>query len=334
MLNKEEVLNRLKGVIYPGFEKDIVSFGFVKNIEIGEKITIEVEIVSSSSDVANELKTDIKRVMGSNEYVLNLIQPKIPEEKSNTQSGKNIAPQVKNFVMVSSGKGGVGKSTTTLNLAISMAKLGKKVGILDADIYGPNIPRMLGEVNTQPQVVGNKLKPILSHGVEMMSMGVLMEEGMSLIWRGSMIMKAIEQLLRDVLWSELDVLFLDMPPGTGDVALTVFQSLPVEGVVIVSSPQDLVQMVVGKAVRMAEMMHVPVFGLIENMAYITCPHCDERIEPYGPSKLAETAAAFNLKLLGQLPMDAIFAQIADKGTFSTELPEGLVPDATQSVLDL
>ena len=162
MLTKEEVLNRLKGVIYPGFEKDIVSFGFVKNVEIGEKILIEVEIVSSNPDVANELRTDIKRVMGSNECVINIIQPKIPEEKSNTQSGKNIAPQIKNFVMVSSGKGGVGKSTTTLNLAISMAKLGKKVGILDADIYGPNIPRMLGEVGTQPQVVEHKAKTDLN----------------------------------------------------------------------------------------------------------------------------------------------------------------------------
>ena len=175
MLSKEQVIERLKGVIYPGFEKDIVSFGFVKNVEIGDKILVEVEIVSSNPDIAQELRVDIQRVLGSNEAVINIIQPKIPEEKSNSQSGKNIAPQVKNFVMVSSGKGGVGKSTTTLNLAISMAKMGKKVGLLDADIYGPNIPRMLGEVNTQPQVIGNKLKPILSHGVEMMSMGVLME---------------------------------------------------------------------------------------------------------------------------------------------------------------
>ena len=163
---------------------------------------------------------------------------------------------------------------------------------------------------------------------------VLQNETDPVLWRGPVVAGAIQQFYSQCNWGDLDYLLIDMPPGTGDVALTVFQSLPVEGVVIVSSPQDLVQMVVGKAVRMAEMMHVPVLGLIENMAYITCPHCDERIEPYGPSKLAETAAAFNLKPLGQLPMDATFAQIADKGTFSTELPEGLVPDATQSVLDL
>jgi len=163
---------------------------------------------------------------------------------------------------------------------------------------------------------------------------VLQNETDPVLWRGPVVAGAIQQFYSQCNWGDLDYLLIDMPPGTGDVALTVFQSLPVEGVVIVSSPQDLVQMVVGKAVRMAEMMHVSILGLIENMAYITCPHCDERIEPYGPSKLAETAEAFNLKPLGQLPMDAIFAQIADKGTFSTDLPEGLVPDATQSVLDL
>ena len=205
MLSKEQVMERLKGVIYPGFEKSIVDFGFVKRVEVGDPLQIDVEIVSSNPEVAQELKEDIQRVVKPDVAMIRIIQPKMPEEKSNSQSGKNIAPQIKNFVMVSSGKGGVGKSTTTLNLAISMAKLGKKVGLLDADIYGPNIPRMLGENGTQPQVTGNKLRPIVSHGIEMMSMGVLMEEGASLIWRGSMIMKAIEQLLKDVLWSDLDV---------------------------------------------------------------------------------------------------------------------------------
>lgn len=313
MLNKEEVLNRLKGVIYPGFEKDIVSFGFVKNVEIGDKILIEVEIVSSSPEVANELKTDIKRVMGSNEYVLNLIQPKMPEEKSNTQSGKNIAPQVKNFVMVSSGKGGVGKSTTTLNLAISMAKLGKKVGILDADIYGPNIPRMLGEVNTQPQVVGNKLKPILSHGVEMMSMGVLMEEGMSLIWRGSMIMKAIEQLLRDVLWSELDVLFLDMPPGTGDAQLTLAQSVPVTAGVCVTTPQVVALDDSKRALDMFEKLHIPIAGVIENMSGFICPDNGKEYDIFGKGTTEEVAKAYNTQILAEIPIEPAVRVGGDNG---------------------
>ena len=248
----------------------------------------------------------------------------------------NQHSSVKHVIGVVSGKGGVGKSFVTGILATNLARAGKRVGILDGDITGPSIPRMFGISDERSYGVEEQLIPIEdANGIKIMSANlVLQNETDPVLWRGPVVAGAIQQFYSQCNWGDLDYLLIDMPPGTGDVALTVFQSLPVEGVVIVSSPQDLVQMVVGKAVRMAEMMHVPVLGLIENMAYITCPHCDERIEPYGPSKLAETAAAFNLKPLGQLPMDAIFAQIADKGTFSTDLPEGLVPDATQSVLDL
>lgn len=248
----------------------------------------------------------------------------------------NQHSSVKHVIGVVSGKGGVGKSFVTGILATNLARAGKRVGILDGDITGPSIPRMFGISDERSYGVEEQLIPIEdANGIKIMSANlVLQNETDPVLWRGPVVAGAIQQFYSQCNWGDLDYLLIDMPPGTGDVALTVFQSLPVEGVVIVSSPQDLVQMVVGKAVRMAEMMHVPVLGLIENMAYITCPHCDERIEPYGPSKLAETAAAFNLKPLGQLPMDASFAQIADKGTFSTELPEGLVPDATQSVLDL
>ncbi|MBS6730377.1 MAG: Mrp/NBP35 family ATP-binding protein [Atopobium sp.] len=248
----------------------------------------------------------------------------------------NQHSSVKHVIGVVSGKGGVGKSFVTGILATNLARAGKRVGILDGDITGPSIPRMFGISDERSYGVEEQLIPIEdANGIKIMSANlVLQNETDPVLWRGPVVAGAIQQFYSQCNWGDLDYLLIDMPPGTGDVALTVFQSLPVEGVVIVSSPQDLVQMVVGKAVRMAEMMHVPVLGLIENMAYITCPHCDERIEPYGPSKLAETAAAFNLKPLGQLPMDATFAQIADKGTFSTELPKGLVPDATQSVLDL
>ena len=248
----------------------------------------------------------------------------------------NQHSSVKHVIGVVSGKGGVGKSFVTGILATNLARTGKRVGILDGDITGPSIPRMFGISDERSYGVEEQLIPIEdANGIKIMSANlVLQNETDPVLWRGPVVAGAIQQFYSQCNWGDLDYLLIDMPPGTGDVALTVFQSLPVEGVVIVSSPQDLVQMVVGKAVRMAEMMHVPVLGLIENMAYITCPHCDERIEPYGPSKLTETAAAFNLKPLGQLPMDATFAQIADKGTFSTELPQGLVPDATQSVLDL
>ncbi|MGG7048859.1 MULTISPECIES: P-loop NTPase [unclassified Campylobacter] len=313
MLSKEQILERLKAVIYPGFEKDIVSFGFVKNVEAGEKIKIDVEIVSSSADVANELRVEISRVLGGAQAEINIIQPKMPEEKSNSQSGKNIAPQIRNFVMVSSGKGGVGKSTTTLNLAISLAKLGKKVGILDADIYGPNIPRMLGEVGTQPQVVGNKLKPILSHGVEMMSMGVLMEEGASLIWRGSMIMKAIEQLLRDVLWSELDVLLLDMPPGTGDAQLTLAQSVPVTAGVCVTTPQVVALDDSKRGLDMFEKLHIPIAGIVENMSGFICPDNGKEYDIFGKGTTAELAKVYKTQILAEVPIEPAVRVGGDSG---------------------
>ncbi|CAD7289096.1 Mrp/NBP35 family ATP-binding protein [Campylobacter suis] len=313
MLSKEQILERLKAVIYPGFEKDIVSFGFVKNVEAGEKIKIDVEIVSSSADVANELRVEISRVLGGAQAEINIIQPKMPEEKSNSQSGKNIAPQIRNFVMVSSGKGGVGKSTTTLNLAISLAKLGKKVGILDADIYGPNIPRMLGEVGIQPQVVGNKLKPILSHGVEMMSMGVLMEEGASLIWRGSMIMKAIEQLLRDVLWSELDVLLLDMPPGTGDAQLTLAQSVPVTAGVCVTTPQVVALDDSKRGLDMFEKLHIPIAGIVENMSGFICPDNGKEYDIFGKGTTTELSEIYKTQILAQVPIEPAVRVGGDSG---------------------
>ena len=313
MLSKEQVMERLKGVIYPGFEKSIVDFGFVKRVEVGDPLQIDVEIVSSNPEVAQELKEDIQRVVKPDVAMIRIIQPKLPEEKSNSQSGKNIAPQIKNFVMVSSGKGGVGKSTTTLNLAISMAKLGKKVGLLDADIYGPNIPRMLGENGTQPQVTGNKLRPIVSHGIEMMSMGVLMEEGASLIWRGSMIMKAIEQLLKDVLWSDLDVLFLDMPPGTGDAQLTLAQSVPVTAGVCVTTPQVVALDDSKRGLDMFEKLHIPIAGIVENMSGFICPDNGKEYDIFGKGTTEALAKEYNTKILAEIPIEPAVRVGGDSG---------------------
>lgn len=312
----EKVLELLKKVKYPGFEKDIVSFGFVKDIQVNESgVFVKVEIVSANKDIAKEVENGIKVALSSEfkEVAVEIIQPKMPSEKSNSQSGKNIAPQIKNFVMVSSGKGGVGKSTTTLNLAISLAKEGKKVGVLDADIYGPNIPRMLGSVNQRPEVLGQKIKPIENCGIEMISMGSLMEEGQSLIWRGAMIMKVIEQLLRDVLWSELDVLFIDMPPGTGDAQLTLAQSVPVTCGICVSTPQVVALDDTKRSLDMFEKLHIPIAGIVENMSGFICPDNGKEYDIFGKGTTEKLAKDYKTQVLAEIPIELNIREAGDEG---------------------
>ncbi|MBM6675445.1 Mrp/NBP35 family ATP-binding protein [Olsenella uli] len=257
---------------------------------------------------------------------------KQPQEPAGFQ--QNDYSNIRHVIGVMSGKGGVGKSLVCGILAVELARRGARVGILDADITGPSIPRMMGLADARARGVDDLIVPVLTKGgIKVMSANLVLEhESDPVLWRGPVVAGAIKQFWEDCAWGELDYLLVDMPPGTGDVALTVFQSLPVDGVVIVSSPQDLVQMVVGKAVNMANMMNVPVLGLVENMAYVECPHCGERIYPYGPSRLAETAQAFDVDALGQLPMDAALAEACDTGTFEGKLPEGLLPDAVEAVV--
>ncbi|MCR5630960.1 Mrp/NBP35 family ATP-binding protein [Lancefieldella rimae] len=248
----------------------------------------------------------------------------------------NANSRVKHVIGVVSGKGGVGKSLVAGILATNLMRAGKRVGILDGDITGPSIPKMFGLSGVHAHGENDQLVPVSeARGIKIMSANlVLQNETDPVLWRGPVVAGAIQQFYGQCNWGELDYLLIDMPPGTGDVALTVFQSLPVEGIVIVSSPQDLVQMVVGKAVKMANMMDIRVLGLVENMGYVQCPHCNQRIEPFGPSRLEDTAASFGISALGQLPIDPVFSKLSDEGTFSTDLPHGLIPHATECVLDL
>lgn len=246
----------------------------------------------------------------------------------------NDLSRVDHVIGVVSGKGGVGKSLVTGILATELARAGKRVGILDADITGPSIPKMFGISDQRVTAIGDSLMvpAVTPGGIRVTSTNLVLEnETDPVLWRGPILMGALRQFYETTVWEELDYLLVDMPPGTGDVALTVFQSLPIEGVVIVSSPQDLVQMVVGKAMNMASMMGVPVVGLVENMSYYVCPSCGERHEPFGPSRAQMTADAFGIDMLGRLPLDPALAALCDRGTIERDLPEHLLDDALRAI---
>lgn len=306
-MTKDNVLEALKNVTYPGFTKDIVTFGFVKDVDIvGTRVAVVIDITSSADEVRDQISNDAKvelAKIGVSEAIVTINQPQAPKQMSNSMSGKNLVPQVKNFVMVSSGKGGVGKSTTSVNLAIAMAMQGKKVGLLDADIYGPNVPRMMGLIDQRPDIVGNKVAPLKAYGVEVMSMGSLMEPGQSLIWRGSMIMKAIEQFLRDILWSELDVLVIDMPPGTGDAQLTLAQSVPVTAGVTVTTPQEVSLDDSRRSLDMFQKLHIPIAGVVENMSGFICPECSTESDIFGMGTSEAVAKEFDSELMVRIPIE-------------------------------
>ncbi|WP_066386624.1 Mrp/NBP35 family ATP-binding protein [Helicobacter himalayensis] len=316
-MTQEEILEILKGVIYPNFQKDIVSFGFVKNIDTtSTPPSIDISIPSSSNEILTKLGQDILRALKAHNLEhtkINISTPE-PAPKPEPQS-KNLAPQIKHFVMVSSGKGGVGKSTTSVNLAIALAQQGKRVGLLDADIYGPNVPRMLGLNANKAEVdeAQKKLIPLKSYGVEMMSIGVLYEEGQSLIWRGPMVMRAIEQMLTDVLWSELDVLVIDMPPGTGDAQLTFAQSVPVSAGVVVTTPQKVSLDDSARSLDMFSKLNIPIAGIIENMSGFICPNCGEEYEIFGKSTTNELAKSYESTLLAQIPLEPKVREGGDNG---------------------
>ena len=230
----------------------------------------------------------------------------------------NPHAKVGKVIAVVSGKGGVGKSTVTSMLAVSMARKGYRVGVLDADITGPSAPTAFGVTECQGATEDGLYPALTRSGIQVMSINLLLDDPNSpVVWRGPVIAGAVKQFWTDVIWEDVDYLFVDMPPGTGDVPLTVFQSLPINGVVIVTSPQDLVSMIVAKAVNMANMMHIPVLGFVENYSYLLCPDCGRKIEVFGKSHLDEVAAGFNLPVLARLPIDPAVAEAYDSGMMET-----------------
>ena len=243
----------------------------------------------------------------------------------------NAKSKVGKIIAVVSGKGGVGKSTVTSMLAVAMARQGKRGGILDADITGPSVPTAFGVEQCQGASQEGLYPALTRTGIQVMSINLLLDNNTDpVVWRGPVIAGAVKQFWTDVIWEDVDYLFVDMPPGTGDVPLTVFQSLPVDGVVIVTSPQDLVSMIVTKAVKMANMMHIPVLGFVENYAYLTCPDCGKKISVFGESKLDQVAKEFDLPILARLPIDPAVAQACDHGLMET-VDTSVLKDAVAAV---
>ena len=230
----------------------------------------------------------------------------------------NPKSTVKKVIAVVSGKGGVGKSTVTSMLAVALARKGKRVGVLDADITGPSAPTAFGVTECQGANEDGLYPALTRGGIQVMSINLLLDNNTDpVVWRGPVIAGAVKQFWTDVIWEDVDYMFVDMPPGTGDVPLTVFQSLPVDGIVIVTSPQDLVSMIVSKAVKMANMMHIPVLGFVENYSYLQCPDCGKKIQVFGKSRLDEVAKEFDIPVLARLPIDPSIAEAYDNGLMET-----------------
>jgi len=306
----------LKQVIYPGFKKSVVDFGFVKDIEVsedGKKAIITYQIPSTDDSVAQKLNDDTIDVLKKEgiEASVNIIRPKKPRETSSR--GVNKMPTVKSFVMVSSGKGGVGKTTAAVNLALALAKEGKKVGILDGDIYGPNVSRMLGMQDKKPEVIGNKVKPFENYGVKFISMANLLPEGKALMWRGAMLVKALQQFMEDVDWGELDILVIDMPPGTGDAQMTMAQQVPITAGVAVTTPQTVAVDDAKRSMDMFKQLHIPIAGIIENMSGFICPNCKSEYDIFGSGAAETLAKEYNTKVLAKIPIEPEIREGGDKG---------------------
>jgi len=225
---------------------------------------------------------------------------------------KEILPGVKNIIAIASGKGGVGKSTVSVSLAVALARTGARVGLLDTDIYGPSIPIMMG-ITEKPEIRGEKLIPIVKYGVSLMSIGFMIAEDTPLIWRGPMVMKAVEQLLTDVEWGNLDYLLMDLPPGTGDVQLTLAQKVPLTGVVIVTTPQDVALLDVVRGISMFRKLDVPILGVIENMSFFRCPHCGERSDIFSHGGGEAASKKLDVPFLGEVPIDLKIREGGDAG---------------------
>ncbi len=312
---EDQVLEALRAVRDPDLDRDIVSLGFVKDLRIcGGNVAFAIELTTPACPVKDLMKAEAQRAVAALPGVAEVaIEMTARVTASRPVLGdKGLIPGVKNVLAVSSGKGGVGKSTVAVNLACALRKAGAKVGILDADVYGPNVPLMLG-VKGEPRVVDKQIVPFEKHGLQMMSMALLVSEDQPVIWRGPMLHSAVRQFLFDVAWHDLDYLVVDLPPGTGDAQLSLSQQSHLMGAVIVTTPQDVSVLDVKKAIRMFQTVNVPILGVVENMAWFTPPGQTERYRLFGEGGGQRIEKEFGIPLLGQIPIELAVREGGDRG---------------------
>jgi ATP-binding protein involved in chromosome partitioning len=314
MVTVDQVLTSLRTVVDPELHKDIVSMGMIKDLAIAEgKVSFNLELTTPACPFNSDIEQDVRTAI-SNIGVENLdlkVTARVMEGRAISMD--ELIPDVKNIIAVASGKGGVGKTTIAVNLALALAKSGAKVGLLDADIYGPSVPLMLG-AEESPQVLKNKIQPPNVEGIKVISMGFFYEQSQQAgIYRGPIVSGIVKQFLTDVEWGSLDYLIIDLPPGTGDAPLTMAQTIPVTGIIIVTTPQDVAMNVAVKAVGMFSKLNVPIVGVIENMSYLQCPHCSEKINIFGKGGGQKISDKFSIPFLGEIPLSPQIMEGSDKG---------------------
>jgi len=315
VLTQDDIKNALKAVKYPGYSRDIVSFGLLKEVSAANgAVSVMMQLTTANPDAARQIKEDSERVLKAlPEVKLVHVEVKQPAAGQSPPAGalanQNRVPGVKRVIAIASGKGGVGKSTCSVNLACALKHLGARVGLLDCDIYGPSIPLMMGVYERPTISAGERLVPPVNHSVKVMSIGLLLENDQPVIWRGPMISKTIQQFLFSVEWGDLDFLLVDLPPGTGDAQLSLCQTVPLDGGVIVTTPQEASLGVVRKGIAMFRKVNVPLLGIVENMSYFTAPG-GERVEIFGHGGGRVEAARQSIPFLGEVP---IFTQIREAG---------------------
>jgi ATP-binding protein involved in chromosome partitioning len=319
-LSKETVLNALRTVMDPDLHQDLVTLNMIQDLVVGQDGTVSLRVLltTPACPMKDKIRGDVERAVQAVPGVKQLSIKMDAQVRKGSVAGVNSIPGVSNIIAVSSGKGGVGKSTVAVNLAVSLALEGARVGLMDADVYGPNVPTMMG-VTEEPKVVNDPVRgeiflPPSSHGVKVMSMGFLIPGDQPLVWRGPMLHNVVQQFCHKVNWGELDYLIVDMPPGTGDVQLSLAQLVPVTGAVMVSTPQEVSMQDVRKAFHMFEKVRIPVMGVVENMSWFTCDGCDKRHSLFGTEGGKILARKFNTHLLAQLPIVPAVREGGDQGT--------------------